>query len=212
MSPAKQTDHRRGFWSPPRVVLTLVVFSLLIGFGAWSCNSTDESAVTNSPAEAVPNTNPPTQPTKPVLPPNVLNADLPAAIGAPIRLSSYSGKVLVINLWATWCGPCRVEIPELVRLYREYRSRGVEVVGLSTENPEASAEAVRHFVKDYDIDYRIGWATAEVAITLMQGRDAIPQSFVIAPSGRIIRRFVGFNPTSTPPQIRQAIEDALKEG
>jgi len=212
MSPAKQRDVTPGFWSPPRVVLTLVVFSLLIGFGAWSCNSTDENAVTNGPNGAVRNTNTAAQPTKPVLPPNVLNTDLPAAIGAPIRLSSYSGKVLVINLWATWCGPCRVEIPELVRLYREYHSKGVEVVGLSTENPEASAAAVSQFIKEYDIDYRVGWATPEVAITLMQGRDAIPQSFVIAPSGRIIRRFVGFNPTSTPPQIRQAIEEALREG
>ena len=199
MSPPNQTDRHRGFWSPPRVVLTLIVFSFLIGFGAWSCNSLDEAANTTNP------------PAGPVLPPNVLNAALPAAIGEPIRLSSYSGKVLVINLWATWCGPCRIETPELVRLYREYRSKGVEVVGLSTENPQASAEAVRRFVRDYDIDYRIGWATTEVAITLMQGRDAIPQSFVIAPSGRIIRRFVGFNARSTPPQIRQAIEVALSE-
>ncbi|HLA12350.1 MAG TPA: redoxin domain-containing protein [Pyrinomonadaceae bacterium] len=210
MSPPNQTDRHRGFWSPPRVVLTLVVFSLLIGFGAWSCNSPDESANTNNPSE--PNrTSNPAEPAGPVLPANVLNAALPAAIGEPIRLSSYSGKVLVINLWATWCGPCRIETPELVRLYREYRSKGVEVVGLSTENPQASAEAVRRFVRDYDIDYRIGWATTEVAIALMQGRDAIPQSFVIAPSGRIIRRFVGFNANSTPPQIRQAIEVALSE-
>jgi peroxiredoxin len=98
-----------------------------------------------------------------------------------------------------------------VRIYREFRSRGVEVVGLSTENPQASAEAVRQFVKDYDIDYRIGWATTEVALTLMQGRDAIPQSFVIGRNGRVIRRFVGFSASATPPQLRQTIEEALKE-
>jgi peroxiredoxin len=97
-----------------------------------------------------------------------------------------------------------------VRLHKEYQSKGVEVVGLSTENPEASAELVKNFVKDFDVDYRIGWATPEVALTLMQGRDAIPQSFVISRDGHLIRHFIGFNPTATPPQLKQAIEDALK--
>ena len=60
-------------------------------------------------------------------------------------------------------------------------------------------------------DYRIGWVSHDVAITLMQGRDAIPQSFVIARNGRIVKRFVGFNPTTTPPQIKEAIQEALKD-
>ena len=85
------------------------------------------------------------------------------------------------------------------------------MVGLSTENPDASAESVREFVRDFDVDYRIGWATPDVALTLMQGRDAIPQSFVISRGGRIVRRFVGFNPTATPPQLKQAIEEALND-
>jgi cytochrome c biogenesis protein CcmG/thiol:disulfide interchange protein DsbE len=141
----------------------------------------------------------------------VVDAELRAAAGAPIKLSNYSGKVLLVNLWATWCGPCRLETPELVKLHKEFRSQGVEVVGLSTENPDSSAESVKRFVKDFDVDYRIGWATPEVAITLMQGRDAIPQSFVISRSGRVVRRFVGFNPMSTPPQIKEAIQEALNE-
>jgi thiol-disulfide isomerase/thioredoxin len=147
-----------------------------------------------------------------MLPANILNKELPASSGAPIKLANYSGKVLIVNLWATWCGPCRIEIPELVRLYKEYRPKGVEVVGLSTEDPEASADSVRNFVKDYEVSYRVGWATQEVALALMQGRDAIPQSFVIARDGHIVRRFVGFNATVTPPQIKQAIEEALKAG
>jgi hypothetical protein len=85
------------------------------------------------------------------------------------------------------------------------------MVGLSTENPDASADKVREFVQNFDVDYRVGWATPEVAITLMQGRDAIPQSFVISRSGRIVKRFVGFNPMDTPKQIREAIEEALND-
>jgi peroxiredoxin len=107
-----------------------------------------------------------------------------------------------------------METPELVKLHKEYSSRGVEMVGLSTEDPEASAASVRSFVRAFNVDYRIGWASHDVALTLMQGRDSIPQSFVIDRNGRIIKRFVGFRPgqepDDTPQQLRQALEDALK--
>jgi hypothetical protein len=61
------------------------------------------------------------------------------------------------------------------------------------------------------VDYQIGWATREVARGLMQGRTNIPQSFIIAPDGRILKRFIGFNPQATPSQLKQALEQALVE-
>jgi len=140
-----------------------------------------------------------------------LDAENTAASGEPIKLSDYSGKVLLVNLWATWCGPCRLETPELVKLHKEFQSRGVEMIGLSTEDPIASAQTVTDFVREYEVDYHIGWATREVAQALMQGRTAIPQSFIIARDGRILKRFVGFDPNRTPPQLKQALEDALVE-
>jgi peroxiredoxin len=103
-----------------------------------------------------------------------------------------------------------MEIPELVKFHKEYRAKGLEVVGLSTENPEASAEGVRRFAQEFKMDYPVGWVTPEVAIALMQGRDAIPQSFVISRDGRILKRFVGFSAAATPQQLRDAIEEALK--
>ena len=118
---------------------------------------------------------------------------------------------MLVNLWATWCGPCRMETPELVKLHKEFQSRGVEMIGLSTEDPEASAESVSDFVREYKVDYHIGWATREVAQSLMQGRSSIPQSFVIARDGRIVKRFIGFRPDLTPGQIKQALEEALTE-
>jgi Thiol-disulfide isomerase and thioredoxins len=132
-----------------------------------------------------------------------------AASGSPFKLSDYSGKVIFVNLWATWCGPCRLETPELVKLHKEFQDRGVEMFGLSTEEPDASAEAVRQFVSAFNVDYHIGWATPEVKFTLMEGRAAIPQSFIITREGRLMRKFIGFNPTTTPPLLRQALEDAL---
>src|SRR4029078_10573127 len=123
-----------------------------------------------------------TAPTRPTalstLPQPIMEAENKATSGGPIKLSNYSGKVLLVNLWATWCGPCRMETPELVKLHKEFQSRGVEMIGLSTEDPETSAESVSDFIREYEVDYQIGWATREVAITLMQGRTSIPQSFV----------------------------------
>jgi peroxiredoxin len=145
------------------------------------------------------------------LPASVVDVELRSVSGAPIKLSNYAGKVLLVNLWATWCGPCRLETPELVKLYKEFRPQGVEVVGLSTENPDASADLVKRFIQDYNVNYRVGWATPEVSLTLMQGRDAIPQSFVISRTGRVVKRFVGFNAMQTPPLIKEAIEEALNE-
>jgi len=196
---------------------TIMVLTLVAMFGASSCNSSDER-VTREPAPKAKTApvNPAAPATAPAtaaatLPATVLDAQLKAVNGAPIKLADYSGKVLVINLWATWCGPCRSEIPELVKLYREFRPQGLEIVGLSTENPEASAEGVRQFVSDFSMNYRVGWATSDVAIALMNNRNAIPQSFVIARDGRVLTRFVGFNASETPLKLRKAVEEALND-
>ncbi len=194
---------QKKFWTPVRLCLTFVVVMLVAVFGS-SCNSNDvtpTSTTSTAPNAAGPVLN--------SLPPNVLTSEMRAASGSPFKLSDYSGKVIFVNLWATWCGPCRLETPELVKLHKEFQDRGVEMFGLSTEEPDASAEAVRKFVSAFNVDYHIGWATPEVKFTLMQGRGAIPQSFIITREGRIMRRFIGFNPDSTPPQLRQALEDAL---
>jgi thiol-disulfide isomerase/thioredoxin len=215
--PAKnQTKTRKSLWTPVRIAFTVLVLSLFAALGISSCSSTDEKR-SAPPAVSVAEKNsaPPPRNAAPApvttLPASVVDAELRAVTGAPIKLSSYAGKVLLINLWATWCGPCRLETPELIKLHKEFRSQGVEMVGLSTENPDSSAEAVRQFVHDFNVDYRIGWASNDVAITLMQGRDAIPQSFIISRSGRVVKRFVGFNLTTTPPQIREAIQEALND-
>jgi peroxiredoxin len=195
------------FWTPLRLACTVISLGLLAAFGVSSCNSNDP------PYRGGPNGTPGvgSRPTAMVtLPRPVLDAENKAASGGAIKLADYSGKVLLVNLWATWCGPCRMETPELVKLHSEYQSRGVEMVGLSTEDPDASAESVAEFVKEYNVKYHIGWATRDVAIALMQGRTNIPQSFIIARDGRILKRFIGFRPDATPQQIRQALDEALK--
>ena len=199
------------FWTPLRVACTVVSLGLLAALGASSCNSNDPASNTAPSANtraAAPGVNPGLV----TLPTSVLNAENRAAKGGAIKLADYSGKVLLVNLWATWCGPCRIETPELVKLHKEYQGRGVEMIGLSTEDPDASAEMVDDFVREYKVDYQIGWATRELALTLMQGTTNIPQSFIIARDGHVVRRFIGFRPDVTPAQIKQALEEALQKG
>ncbi|HEX6047239.1 MAG TPA: TlpA disulfide reductase family protein [Pyrinomonadaceae bacterium] len=195
MAVKKDVETKIRFWTPLRLVSTVIVLGLLAAFGVSSCNS-------NDPPVRVSN------PNLPLLPAVVLDTELQAASGGPIKLSNYSGKVMLVNLWATWCGPCRMETPELVRLHKEYQDR-VQFVGLSTEDPVASAQKVQEFIKQYEVDYQIGWATRDVALTLMQGQTSIPQSFIITRDGRIQKRLLGFHPQRTPPQLKEALESAL---
>ncbi|MEO8435949.1 MAG: TlpA disulfide reductase family protein [Pyrinomonadaceae bacterium] len=218
-SSQKSPDMKKKFWSPRRVIATLFVLSLIAAFGISSCHSNDEPYSTNGkpgdkPTVSVTKTSPPAPasnapPALLPLPASVRDAQLTAIDGSAFRLADFSGKVLLVNLWATWCGPCRQEMPELVKLYKEYKSQGLEIVGLTTEDPESSGEMVKSFVRANAINYRIGWASNELAGTLMQGRNSIPQSYIISRDGFILKRFVGFSPVQTPPQLRQAIEEAL---
>jgi thiol-disulfide isomerase/thioredoxin len=197
MAIKKQRSTEFKFWTPLRIVSTLIVLALLAAFGISSCNSDDVRSGRSA--------------NLPVVPAVVLDTEMRAANGDSIKLSNYSGKVLFVNLWATWCGPCRMETPELVRLHKEYQPRGVEFIGLSTEDPNMSAQKVREFVQQYQVDYHIGWATREVALTLMQGKTTIPQSFIITRDGRFLKRIFGFHPVKTPPELKQALEDALTD-
>jgi len=129
--------------------------------------------------------------------------------GQSFRLSGFRGRVFVVNVWATWCGPCRMEIPELVRLHEEFSERGVEFVGLTTEDPATDAERVRDFVTQFGMRYKLGWADHDTALALLAGRSSIPQTLVVAPDGHIAARFRGYSPR-LPPMLRAAIEKALE--
>jgi thiol-disulfide isomerase/thioredoxin len=190
----KDTTPAIKFWTPLRIVSLLIVVVLVAAIGISNCNMNGTSSRTAN---------------LPLVPSVVFDTEMRAANGDPIKLSNYSGKVLFVNLWATWCGPCRMETPELVRLHKEYQSRGVEFIGLSTEDPNTSAQKVRDFMTQYGVDYQIGWATREVALTLMDGKTTIPQSFIITRDGKLFKKIDGFHPRRTPPELKKALEEAL---
>ncbi len=142
---------------------------------------------------------------------NVLDTSFRLVDGGSRKISDYSGKVLVVDLWATWCRPCRQEIPHLIELANEYKSKGVEVIGLTTEDPEADAQLVRDFSQQFKINYPIGWAEMPLADQLMNGRDGIPQTIIIGRDGKVKQHFVGFNRTVSVPQMKAALDEAVAE-
>lgn len=157
----------------------------------------------------------PASPANPLaLPANVSEASINLLDGGAKKFSDYKGKVLIVDLWATWCGPCRQEIPHLIELANKYKSEGVEVIGLTNEDPTADAEKVREFSKQFKINYPIGWADQDLAMSIMRmgGRSGIPQTLIIGRDGRVRNHFVGFAAQISVPQLTAALEEAVKAG
>jgi thiol-disulfide isomerase/thioredoxin len=135
------------------------------------------------------------------------------AIGSEnFRLSDFNGKVVVINLWASWCGPCRREMPEYEAVRKAYIDRDVVFIGLTTEDPRSDSDRVRRFIRDVNFSFRLGWADRELARVLMNGRNSIPQTVVLDSAGRIVSHWDGFSAGYSGNRLKMAIEQALTRG
>jgi len=109
--------------------------------------------------------------------------------GKPLSLAEAKGKIVLLNFWATWCGPCRAEIPDLVDLQKRYADK-LEIIALATD--EEDAGQVHRFVLDSGINYRVAMAPDGVRREY-GGIAALPTSFVIDSQGRIVQKHVGLN-------------------
>ena len=165
--------------------------------------------VIETPAEPRPERLPPAE--LGALPESLLNRELKAIDKGSFRLADFGGKVVVVNLWASWCGPCRMEIPDYEKVRKEYAGRAVEFIGLTTEDPRTASDRVKKFVRDVNFGFRLGWADPFTARTLMNGRNAIPQTFVIAPDGHIVSHWRGYTRGQSRDRLRETIERALSE-
>jgi len=124
--------------------------------------------------------------------------------GRYIRLSDYRGKVVLINFWATWCPPCRAEIPDLIRLQREYGSRGLQIIGV-TYPPQKLAE-VRRFVRKAKMNYPVGLGTKQTKL-LFSPSESLPLTIVISTDGTIRDIIEGI---LLPEEFQQKIKPLLK--
>ena len=120
--------------------------------------------------------------------------------GNEVSLSEYRGEVVVLNFWATWCPPCREEIPDFIEVYDNYKDRGVQFLGVSSED----VNTLKDFISNYGINYTVLVDNAGVGDDW--GIDAIPTTFIIDREGQVVFKTVGM---MTRDQLENAIEDAI---
>lgn len=123
------------------------------------------------------------------------------------RASDYKGKVLVLDFWATYCPPCREEVPHLIALQKRYGAQGLNVVGLNVGGDEDRPK-VPGFVQQLGISYPLGYPDDELTSAVFSQTDAIPQTYVFDRNGRLIKRFVGFD-TAAAAALDNAVQAAL---
>jgi cytochrome c-type biogenesis protein len=126
---------------------------------------------------------------------------LPSLDGQSVTLSSLKGKAVLLNFWATWCGPCKIETPWLVELQNQYGNEGLQVVGVAMD--DSSKDEIAKFVKDMGMNYPV-LIGKEAVGDEYGGVPALPESFFIGRDGKIVDRIIGL-------QGRSEIEDAIKK-
>ena len=111
------------------------------------------------------------------------------ATGAEVSLASFAGKPLIINLWATWCGPCRLETPQLVKLYEQYKDRGLIIVGISVDD---GPDAVKAFADELKVTYpMLSGMDVEEQLHGLGYNDLLPMSILVRRDGTIAGRVTG---------------------
>jgi peroxiredoxin len=118
--------------------------------------------------------------------------------GKTMKLSAYKGKVIILDFWATWCPPCKAEIPFFIELEEQYKKQGLAVLGVSLDN---GVSKVKSFYNNTGMNYPVAMASPELSM-LYGGIQGIPTTFIIDREGYIRDQFVGFRP-------KQVFEEAF---
>jgi thiol-disulfide isomerase/thioredoxin len=126
--------------------------------------------------------------------------------GKPVQLSSYRGQAVLLNFWATWCEPCKIEMPWFVELQKDYGPQGLQIVGVAMDDSDESD--IAKFVKDMGVNYPI-LIGKEAVGEEYGGVNVLPTTFFIDRDGKIVAREFGLQSRSV---FVDHIKDALKQG
>jgi peroxiredoxin len=121
--------------------------------------------------------------------------------GSNVHLSDYKGKVVLVNFWATWCGPCKVEIPEFVQVYSEYKDRGFVILGVLAQDTP-SKDQLHSFLTEYKMEYPVFY-TSEQFEGAFGEIWALPTSYLISRDGSVCAKQLG-------PASKEDLERSLK--
>ena len=126
------------------------------------------------------------------------------------KLSDYKGKVVVLDFYATWCEPCRAEIPRLVQMQKDYGAGGLQVIGLNVGGDEDRAK-VPAFAKEFGIEYPLGFPDDNLVDYYLTDNQDIPQAFVFDRKGDLVKRFIGYSSNSGA-ELERIVKGALAAG
>ena len=149
--------------------MRILIFVLLLGLGIQGLAATGSNVMENS-------------------------HDVPAAFelqdtsGQLHRLEDYRGNWVIVNFWATWCGPCIKEIPELKRFYQRHRDNDVVVSGINFE--ELTVDQLKHAIGEFDIDYPV-LRVGSVPLVPFEPLKGLPSTFAVSPQGRMVKSWIG---------------------
>ena len=121
--------------------------------------------------------------------------------GKTVTLSSLRGKAVVVNFWATWCGPCKIEMPWLVDLQKKYGDQGLQIVGITKEDYDEAT--IAKFTKKMGVNYTVLVGNQQV-VDLYGGVGGLPTSFFVNRSGKVVHEIIGLDSESK-------FEDAIKK-
>jgi thiol-disulfide isomerase/thioredoxin len=124
-----------------------------------------------------------------------------------VKLSDYTGKVVVLDFWATFCEPCRVEAPHLDALQKRFGEQGLLVIGLNVGGQDDRRE-IPGFIQELNIKYTLGFPEPEMINLFMGSDDRIPQTLVFDRTGRLVKHFVGYDQTVSS-ELERTIEEAV---
>ncbi|MES3034475.1 MAG: TlpA disulfide reductase family protein [Gemmatimonadota bacterium] len=135
-----------------------------------------------------------------------------ATMGGAVKaksLADYKGKVVLLNVWATWCGPCRTEMPSIEALHKALGPQGLHVVAVSIDDP-GKADDIRKFLAEYKLTFEVLHDSTQ-AIQGAYQTTGVPETFIIAADGTIRKKFIGESNWNSEPNralIRQLLKDA----
>lgn len=173
---------------PAKIALTLLVVAVAIVGSAVSMPGFAQSVI-------------------PIRAGSTLDFELQDLDGNPMRLSQFRGHPVIVDFWATWCPPCRKQIPELIDLYSRYhKSKGLEIIGVACDTIQGDGiRDIGPFVRKFQINYPVLVASAPVVDSL--GVEAIPTTLFIGPDGRLVQKVMG---AGRPGQLSETAKDLMK--